>query len=57
MIKVRVNSVFIDKNTKERYKVDDELSISKERYNEIKEFVEIITKKDSKNNNGTENQN
>lgn len=41
-MKVKVISVFKDKNTNEVYPLDKELEVSKERYEEIKEFVEII---------------
>ena len=44
-MKVKVISVFRDKNTKEIYKVGRELEVSKERYNEIKPFVEKIKTK------------
>jgi hypothetical protein len=44
-MKVKVISVFQDKYTNEKYKVGDELDVSKERYNEIKPYVEIIKKK------------
>lgn len=44
-MRVRVKSVFIDKNTKEKYKLNQELDISKERYSEVKQFVEIIKNK------------
>lgn len=49
-MKVRVISIFVDKNTKERYKLNTELEVSKERYEEIKKYVEIIkdTKKEDK---------
>ena len=41
-MKVKVISVFKDKNTNEVYKLNKELEVSKERYEEIKEYVEII---------------
>jgi hypothetical protein len=44
-MKVKVVSIFRDKNTKETYKLNDEIEVSKERYNEIKEYVEIIKTK------------
>ena len=49
MIKVKVISVFRDKNTNEIYKLNQELNVSKARYDEIKEYVEIIkeTKKEN----------
>jgi hypothetical protein len=40
-MKVKVVSVFKDKNTKEIYKVGRELEVSRERYKEIKDYVEI----------------
>lgn len=55
-IKVKVISVFIDKITKKKQELNKELIVTKERYNEIKDFVEVI--KDTKNNNReTESQN
>ena len=50
-MKVKVISVFRDKDKpKERIKLNTELEVSKERYEEIKEYVEIInsTKKEKK---------
>ncbi len=44
-MKVRVISVFIDKNTNERYKLGQELDVSKERYKEIQKYVEKIKTK------------
>ena len=44
-MKVRVISVFRDKNTKEKYKLNQELDVSKERYKEIQPFVEEIKTK------------
>jgi hypothetical protein len=44
-MKVKVVSVFRDKNTKEIYKVGKEIDVSKERYKEIKPFVEKIKTK------------
>lgn len=44
-MKVKVVNIFKDKNTKEIYKVNDIIEVSKERYNEIKDFVEIIKTK------------
>ena len=43
-MKVKVVSVFIDKYTKTKYKLGDEIEVTKERYKEIKEFVEVIKK-------------
>lgn len=44
-MKVKVTSVFRDKYTFKIHKVGDELEVSKERYNEIKPYVEVIKKK------------
>ena len=44
-MKVRVVSVFTDKYTKKTYKLDDVIDVSKERYREIKRYVEIIKEK------------
>ena len=44
-MKVRVISVFIDKNTNERYKLNQELDVPKERYKEIQQYVEIVKTK------------
>lgn len=44
-MKVKVTSVFKDKNTLKIHNIGDELDVSKERYNEIKPYVEIIKKK------------
>jgi len=42
-MKVKVISIFVDKNTNERYELNKVLdNISEERYEEIKEFVKII---------------
>ena len=41
-MKVRVISVFKDIYTNEVYKLNKELDVSKERYEEIKDYVEII---------------
>lgn len=43
-MKVRVISVFIDKNTNERYKLGQELDVSKERYKDIQKYVEKMKK-------------
>ena len=42
---VRVISVFIDKYTNKKYKLGDKFEVSKERYNEIKQYVEIVKSK------------
>jgi hypothetical protein len=44
-MKVRVKSVFIDKNTNEKYKLNKELDVSKDRYKEIQKYVEIVKTK------------
>ena len=44
-MKVRVISVFIDKNTNEKYKLGQEFDVSKERYKEIQQYVEKIKTK------------
>ena len=54
-MRVKVISVFVDKNTNQRYKLGEELTVTKERYEEIKDFVEVI--KDSKINKETESHN
>lgn len=42
-MKVKVISIFVDKNTNERYELNKVLdNIDEERYEEIKEFVKII---------------
>lgn len=48
-MKVKVISIFRDKSTNEVYKLNQTLKVSKERYEEIKEYVEIIN--ESKENN------
>ena len=44
-MKVTVTSVFRDKYTGKYHKIGDELEVSKERYNEIKDYVEVVKKK------------
>ena len=44
-MKVKVVSIFTDKHTKKTYSVNDEIEVSKERYKEIKEYVEIVKDK------------
>ena len=44
-MKVKVVSIFRDKNTKKTYKLGDRIDVSKERYNEIGQYVEIIKEK------------
>lgn len=43
-MQVRIRSVFVDKNTKERYKLNKIIKVSEERLKEIKEYVEIVKK-------------
>lgn len=43
-MQVRIKSVFIDKNTKKRYKLNKIIKVSEERFKEIKEYVEIVKK-------------
>lgn len=51
MIKVRVISVFRDKaDPDEIIPLNKELELSKERYEELKEYVEIIKDATNKNN-------
>lgn len=51
MLKVKVISVFRDiDNPKERIPLNKELDVSKERYNQIKEYVEIIKDTTNKEN-------
>lgn len=56
-IKVKVISVFIDKTTKKKQELNEELIVTKERYNEIKDFVEVIKETKNNNNRETESQN
>ena len=44
-MKVRVISVFIDKNTNEKYKLGQDLDVPKDRCKEIEKFVEVIKTK------------
>lgn len=44
-MKVKVVSVFRDKHTNEIHKLNDEIEVSKERYDEVKQFVEKIKTK------------
>lgn len=44
-MKVKVVSVFRDKNTKEIYSLGEVIDVSNARYKEIKPYVEIIKKK------------
>lgn len=43
-MQVRIRSIFVDKNTKKRYKLNKIIEVSKERFKEIKEYVEIVKK-------------
>ena len=56
-IKVKVISVFIDKITKKKQELNEELIVTKERYNEIKDFVEVIKETKNNKNRETESQN
>jgi len=50
MIKVKVISPFVDRETRVLNKCDTEIEISKDRLKELKDFVEVIkdtTKKES----------
>ena len=44
-MKVKVVSIFTDKYTKKTYKLGDEIEVTKDRYKEIEQYVEIIKKK------------
>lgn len=44
-MKVKVVSIFTDKNTKKTYRLGDEIEVTKDRYKEIKSYVEIIKEK------------
>lgn len=46
-MKVKVINIFVDKSTKERYKIGKILVVSKERYEEIKDYVEVIKKEEN----------
>lgn len=54
MINVKVISMFKDKDTKELYKVDKELTVSKARYKEIKDYVKVIDNSKKENQNKAE---
>lgn len=41
-MKVKVIQRFNDKNTKIFYKLSEVIEVSKDRYNEIKEYIELI---------------
>ena len=47
---VIVKSIFRDKYTKETYKLNQTLNIDDKRYEEIKEFVEVVNETNNKNN-------
>ena len=54
-MKVKVIERFVDKNTKEFYKIDQILEVTKDRYEEIKKYVEPIVENKTgkrKNNEG-----
>lgn len=44
-MKVKVVSIFTDKYTRKTYSLDDEIEVTKDRYEEIKQYVEIIKDK------------
>lgn len=55
-MKVKVVSIFRDKDTpKKIIELGTELNVSKERYEEIKEYVEIINTTDKKETERVEN--
>ena len=41
-MKVKVLSIFTDKYTKKTYSLGDKIEVTKDRYKEIKQYVEII---------------
>lgn len=47
MITVKVVSIFRDKDTNERYVKNKKLEVSKERYEEIKEFVKVLKEQEN----------
>lgn len=47
-MKVKVKEVFRDKYTNEVYKLNKELEVTNERYEEIKQYVEKVKKNDKK---------
>ena len=47
-MKVKVKEVFRDKYTNEVYKLNKELEVTNERYQEIKQYVEKVKKNDKK---------
>ena len=51
-MKVKVIKRFVDKYTNEFYKLNQILDISKDRYNEIRQYVDIIEKKENKKSRG-----
>ena len=44
-MKVVVKTIFRDKYTRKVYKLDDEIDVTDKRYEEIKQYVEIIEDK------------
>ena len=44
-MRVKVKSVFIDKYTNEKYSINQELSVTQERYKEIKKYVDALKTK------------
>ena len=47
-MKVKVKSIFKDKYTNKVYKLDDELDVTDERYEEIKQYVKKIERNNKK---------
>ena len=47
-MKVKVKEIFRDKYNNKVYKLKDELDVTDERYEEIKQYVEIIEKNSKK---------
>lgn len=51
MIKVKVTSPFVDKKTRILNKIDSVIEIDRDRFEELKEFVEIIKNTNKKESN------
>ena len=47
-MKVKVKSIFKDKYTDKRYELNDELDVTDEIYEEVKQYVEKIEKNNKK---------
>ena len=47
-MKVKVKSIFKDKYTNKVYKLNNELDVTDERYEEVKQYVEKIEKNNKK---------